>query len=465
MTPVFRYATSPLNGCQKFWQVNSQEVLLVSCDWARKLIVLADGLTREEREDLERHLSQCPSCAAKYREWQYISALLSRLPTLSSTREERAELLDKLSRVSPAPDLDCVTAQAMVWFWIDDDLSPQEKSSLMLHLATCDRCQSALWQAEQTVQLLRSLPRLKASAAEKEVLKAKLRQMSKRTIAPFLWRVALPIAAAAVLVLAIIAQWHTTTGDRHFSTTSTYQPTMTPSVKSTKIEPKRQSSIALKVVKGPSKPQQPTRQPKVAARLSSREPNQLQVSVKQRPKSVRAAEGGVKPKAQGLILPEPPEFVQNVASQLSTGEPIIVAEEPKFLMLAETVMPALPQPSANVPSPVVSSERMPTPQLAQESPVVSSPSSQPRQLIELPPVTVEGDISLQPPRVKLTVIPPSQRLYQKSGVALVAIPPEERPVRVTEEQALAPDLSIPLAAERYRSHTASIPILRYSISW
>jgi hypothetical protein len=80
-------------------------------------------------------------------------------------------------------------------------------------------------------------------------------------------------------------------------------------------------------------------------------------------------------------------------------------------------------------------------------------------------VTIEGDIPLQPPRVKLTVVPPSQRLYQKSGVALVTVPPEKRPVKAPEEQALTPDLSIPLAAERYRSHTASIPFFRFGISW
>jgi hypothetical protein len=45
------------------------------------------------------------------------------------------------------------------------------------------------------------------------------------------------------------------------------------------------------------------------------------------------------------------------------------------------------------------------------------------------------------------------------------VPPERRPVKVTEEQALAPDLCIPLAAERYRSHTASIPLSRFGISW
>jgi anti-sigma factor RsiW len=180
----------------------------VSCDWVRKLMVLADGLTKEDRVELEKHLSQCPHCAAEWRKWQRLSALLRHLPSISSTPEERTELLKQLAQVPSEPELDCATVRSMIWRWIDRDLTPQERAGFVVHLANCDRCQSALWQAEQTVLMLRSLPRLKATAAEKEALKARLKRMSKRpTIVPFVWRVAFPIAAAAVLVLTVFSYW------------------------------------------------------------------------------------------------------------------------------------------------------------------------------------------------------------------------------------------------------------------
>ncbi len=440
----------------------------MSCDWARKLMVLADGLTKEEREELEKHLSQCSHCAAERQKWQRLSTLLRQLPSLSSTPEERTELLQRLAQVPSIPEVDCAATRNMIWRWIDGDLTSQERASFIVHLANCDRCQSVLWQAEQTVLMLRSLPKLKATAAEKEALKARLRRMSRQpTIAPFVWRVAFPIAAAATLVLLVFANWQRPLRDQ--TTVAVRQPT-TPA---TKTEPSKREPVAPKIAERPLKPhQQPAyRQPRYAmAQKPQQKPEQVQKPVKQQPQMTRIAEAKVKPEARRIAVPEPSAAIKPESKpvpEVSTLEPL-VAEEPRLATPPAITAPLPSEPSERVPSPAIPTGQVPTTQLAQamqESPIAAPITSEPRRLVELPPVTIEGDIPLQPPRVKLTVVPPSQRLYQKSGVALVTVPPEKRPVRAPEEQALTPDLSIPLAAERYRSHTASIPFFRFGISW
>jgi len=431
-------------------------------------MVLADSLTKEEREELEKHLSQCSHCAAEWQKWQRLIALLRHLPSLSSTPEERTELLKRLAQVPSVPELDCAAIRNIVWRWIDDDLTSQERASFVVHLANCDRCQSVLWQAEQTVLMLHSLPRLKATATEKEALKARLRSMSRRpTIAPFVWRVAFPIAAAAALVLLVFANWQRPLRDQ--TTVSVRQPT-TPAAKT---EPSKREPVAPKIAERTLKPhRQPVhRQPRLAmARQPQQEHEQVQKPTKQQTQTTRIAEAKVKPQVKRIAVPEPSAAIKPESKpvpEVSTLE-TLVAEEPKLAVPPAVAAPPPSEPSERVPSPAIPTGQVPTTQLVQamqEPPIAAPITSQPRRLVELPPVTIEGDIPLQPPRVKLTVVPPSQRLYQKSGVALVTVPPEKRPVRAPEEQALTPDLSIPLAAERYRSHTASIPFFRFGISW
>ena len=440
----------------------------MSCDWARKLMVLTDGLTKEEREELEKHLSQCSHCAAEWRKWQRLSTLLRHLPSLLSTPEERSKLLKRLAQVPSVPELDCTAVRSMIWRWIDGDLTSQERASFVVHLASCDRCQSVLWQAEQTVLMLRSLPKLKATAAEKEALKARLRRMGKRpTIVPFVWRVAFPVAAAAALVLTVFAYWRLSS--RNPTTVAVRQLT-TPA---THIEPSKREPVAPQIAVSPLKPrQQPVhRQPRYAlAQPIQRKPEQSQKPTERQPQTTHIAEAKVKPEVKKLAVPEPSATVKpetKSAPEVGTLE-LLFAEEPKLATPPAVTAPLPPEPLEKALSPVVPSGQVPTTQLAQtaqEPPITAPITSEPRRLIELPPVTIEGDIPLQPPRVKLTVVPPSQRLYQKSGVALVTVPPEKRPVRAPEEQALTPDLSIPLAAERYRSHTASIPFFRFGIPW
>lgn len=436
----------------------------MSCGLARKLMVLADGLTKEERTELESHLNECNACAQEWQKWQRFHALLKQLPSLSSTPEERYMLIVRLSQVPPFTDLDCATARSLIWRWVDSDLSDQELSSFVAHLANCDSCQSLLWQSEQTVRLLRSLPRLKATAREKEALKAKLRQMQKRPVAmPFVWRIALPVTAAAVLALAIVLRWQPSTSDQSISVNPATQraPKL---AEAEPIKPEPPQVTQRQTEPQPKTPQQPSG-------LSVQPQKPKKIVEKRPPEPIRVARiaGTMETKTmktEQLLLPSPSEPVQTTPAP--TPEPIVhgdvVAEAPKPVVIPTITLPV---PSQVPTSPVTSQleDREVTPLRGQETPIVASLAPEPRQLVALPPVTVEGDLSLQPPRVKLTVVPPSQRLYQKSGVALVSVPPEKRPINVSEEKALSTELSIPLAAERYRSHTASIPLFRFGISW
>jgi len=449
---------------------NVLEVLSVSCDWARKLMVLADSLSKEERVELEEHLSQCPSCALEWRKWQKLFSLLSHLPSISSTPEERAQLMQSLHRSPKVADLDCTTARSFIWRWVDNDLTPQEQSSLIVHLANCDKCQATLWQAEQTVQLLRSLPQLKATAAEKEALKARLKQLGRRpTLVPFVWRVAFPVAAAAVLTLAILAKWQPSTHDRTSAVRTVRKEVATPSIAQT--QPTTPKMPAPKVVQRTEQPKPEIRRPQVLAQSRQpAKPKQIQTLVK---RQVQIGEIQKQSQVKQVAIPEPSETLMavqtaEIAPKAVTPKPV-VAEAPKVVSPTTVTAPVPTQPLSSVTTTVAvapSSQVSPT-QPVQESPAMASPKSEPRQLVVLSPITStsEDDLNLQPPRVQITVVPPSQRLYQKSGVALVTVPPEKRPVKVGEEKALTPDLSIPLAAERYRSHTATIPFFRFGISW
>ncbi|MCS7185766.1 MAG: zf-HC2 domain-containing protein [Armatimonadota bacterium] len=437
----------------------------MSCDWARRLMVLADSLTKEEKVELEEHLSQCPSCASEWQKWQKLFSLLSNLPSISSTHEERTQLMNSLKHVPKVPDLDCQTARSFIWRWIDNDLSAQEQASLIVHLANCDKCQAALWQAEQTVHMLRSLPKLKATAAEKEALKARLRQMSKRpTLVPFVWRVALPVAAAAALALAVIAKWQPST---HEQALTVRRETAAPSIART--QPTAPKLTEPRVAERIERPKPVVRRPQVLAQTQPlAKPERIQTVTKRQTQLVKFQE---QLQTKQMTIPktsEPLTVVQTApeTEPKTTVSETVVVESPRITEPMSLTVPVPSTISAAAAVGVTPSPQL-TPQLVQESPVTTTPVSEPRQLVVLPPITStsENDLSLQPPRVHLTVVPPSQRLYQKSGVALVTVPPEKRPVKVSEEKALAPDLSIPLAAERYRSHTATIPFFRFGISW
>ena len=439
------------------------EVPPVSCDWARRLMVLADALSDSERVALEEHIASCPACARQWRHWQRLGELLASLPSLPVSSEETQRLRARLAQVTFVPQWDCSAARQAVWRWVDSDLSPQERSSFVVHLANCDKCQALLWQAEQTIALLRSLPRVTASEAEKAALKAKLQRLRKRpTLVSFLWRVAMPVAAAATVLLAVTQWWQSVRQPLPQPPTTVARrpaplPLEKPSVRPQQPEkPSVVSAPSPRIAQGSGKPSHPVLQPK--------SPRLTPPSLSSRP-------------ARLVRVPRPP-----LPSRPTLSQPMLPFPEPKLQpspsALVAPTTPSVEAPAVTAPQPVLlppaPSESLPTPSpstssLASipltEEPKTAALSPEPQELKPLAPITIEGDLSLQPPRVQLTVVPPSQRLYQRSGVALVTVPPEKRPIRPAEEQALSPDLSIPLAAERYRSHTAAIPFFRFGISW
>ncbi|MCS7263225.1 MAG: zf-HC2 domain-containing protein [Armatimonadetes bacterium] len=442
----------------------------MSCDWARKLMVLADGLSKEEQLELQKHLQECKSCNSEWLNWQRLFALIGQLPSISSTQEERAELMKALRHLPSVHELTCATAEKQIWRWLDDDLSKEEVASLIVHLANCDRCQSHLWRAERTVQILRSLPILKATQAEKEAIKAKLKRMSKRSnVMPFLWRVALPIAAASILVLLAISRLPTPQLGNQTTIVRSENPK--PIVKSqpniVKSHPIELALTAPKVAKETQANRRSNPLPQKPESKVAVLPKQFRQPLRphQPIRAVKAERNVVDKKvsatvqvSDGKVEPEPPK-----------PEPVI--NEPKTsvaeLSKSETQqLPVVPVPSelAAVPTklePNITASETQT----LKTPVIAKPETQLRQLIALPPITVDAELPIEPPKIKLTVVPPSQRLYQQSGVAFVTVPPEKRPIKPPEEKALTSDLSIPMAAERYRSHTATIPFFRFGLSW
>jgi len=428
----------------------------VSCDWARRLMVLADSLSKEEQVDLERHLQECGLCNSEWRKWQRLFALLKQLPTISSTVEEQTELMMVLQNVRAVPDLACATAEENIWRWIDGDLSEKEVASLIVHLANCDRCQSLLWHAEQTVQLLRSLPQLKATEAEKEALKARLRQMRKRpTVAPFVWRIVFPVAAAAaILAFFALSLLRTPSVVVH-----SVRHQVLPNLKHQYSPKPVKSKVAIESKPSPHFAPSPQKPEIKVTELPKR--GQLP-QLKVQPIYMVRAEKPIGKKV--LDVPETPEQreVQEQKPEQKVSEPVVAkAPEPETRQLP---IVSAPSESIAAQTKVEPDIARPEPQMSQ-APVMVQPHSEPRQLVALPPVTIDDELPITPPQLKLTVIPPSQRLYQQSGVAFVTVPPEKRPIKPSEEKALVPDLSIPLAAERYRSHTAAIPLLRFGFSW
>ncbi|MFN3421197.1 MAG: zf-HC2 domain-containing protein, partial [Armatimonadota bacterium] len=305
----------------------------MSCDWARKSMVLPDGLTKEEWVELEAHLNQCPSCAEEWRKWQKLFKLLNQLPSISSTPEERAQLMHSLNYVPQVPELSCSTAKSFIWRWLDNDLSEREKASLIVHLANCDKCQGVLWQAEQMSYMLRSLPRLKATTAEKEALKARLRRTSKRpTLIPFVWRVALPVAAAAVLMLAVLAKLQSPTRDRTALVQSGREGTAAPSI----AMPQPTRPELPKVVKQTERPEPKVRQPEVrrpqvlaqSQRLTA-EPKRIQTAAKQPVKKLQIVKSTEHRQEKKLAIPKPPETlapIQPAPAVKPEAQETVVAE-------------------------------------------------------------------------------------------------------------------------------------------
>ncbi len=448
------------------------------CGWARRQMVCADALSDEERWALEEHVRQCPECARHWQQWERLRELLAHLPSVAPPPDAKQKLLATLHRLpsTPLQDWDCATARRHLWRWLDGDLNPSEQISLLAHLAECDACQSELWVSERLLTLLRTFPRVPAPSEGKEAIKKRLAFQRRRPMV--FWRIAVPLAAAAALIVALIGY-----GRRNFPQggeplTVTRRPTPTPtpsapgisaltspSPKTVKAVPRMPKVVAKQ--KQPRKaaksaqPSQPLRSPR---RLAQQPASSLPVSFTLRPSPRKTDKRTRLLSSQSSLVLQPSSPAPLTSEERpSLADAERLAPEPKIASV-----PLMPEPK---PTPPPERVRPAEPPLAQPTetpipptPTLAPPASSEGKWVALPPITIEEEKPFVRPTLRLSTVPPSQRLYQRAGVAFLRVEPEKRPL-LPPEPMPSSEPSIPMAAERFRSRTAVIPLTRFGISW
>ncbi|MFA0758048.1 MAG: hypothetical protein PVTTEEND_000657 [Candidatus Fervidibacter sp.] len=453
------------------------------CGWARRQMVCADALSDEERWALEEHIRQCPDCARHWQGWERFQALLAQLPRVAPPPDAKQKLLTTL-RQSPTisvPDWDCATTRRNLWRWLDGELSPSEQVSLIAHLAECDACQSELWVSERLLSLLRALPKAPAPSEGKEALKKRLAHLQRRPTV-FHWslvirRTIVPFATAAAIVAALIGY-----GLRNFPQgseplTIARQPTLpTSPPRSPSLTPSPKSLPSVKPTQRTPKALAERPRPTTATKLAQRpQPSRPMRQVAQRPTMLTER----LPKRPMLLsrpsslvpssLPEPmqalkvrPPLAERPAAEQPAPEPQIAPTaptterpEPKLVMPSEAPQTVEAKAEAKA-TPLI-----PTPSTAS---LPSAPSEEGGKFVALPPITIETEKPFVRPPLRLSQLPPSQRLYRKAGVAFLKVEPEKRPL-ILPEPMPSSEPSIPMASERLRSRTAIIPLTRLGISW
>ena len=448
------------------------------CGWARRQMVCPDALSDEERWALEEHIRQCPECARHFKQWERLQGLLAHLPSVAPPPDAKQKLLATLRRLPPTPlqDWDCTTTRRNLWRWLDGDLTPSEQISLLAHLAECDACQSELWVSERLLTLLRTFPRIPAPSEGKEALKKRLAFQRRRPMV--FWRIAVPLAAAAALIVALIGY-----GRRNFSQggeplTVTQRPTPTPmpsaptisapispSPKTLKAAPRVPKVVAKqeqpREAAKSAQPSQPLRSPRRLAQQPASSPS---VSLALRPsprKTDKRTRRLSSPSSLVLQPSSPAPLTSEERPPLADAERL--ASEPKVasVPLMPEPKPALPPEGVRPAEPPLA---QPTETPAPPTPTLATPASSEGKGMALQPITIEEEKPFVRPPLRLSTVPPSQRLYQRAGVAFLRVAPEKRPLSPSEPT-LSSEPSIPMAAERFRSRTAVIPLTRLGISW
>jgi anti-sigma factor RsiW len=468
----------------------------VLCGWARRQMVCADALSDEERWALEEHIRQCPECARHWQGWERFWALLPQLPRVAPPPDAKQKLLTTLRQLPTVsvPDWDCATTRRNLWRWLDGDLSPSEQVSLIAHLAECDACQSELWVSERLLSLLRTLPKVPAPSEGKEALKKRLAHLQRRPTvfrrssphwsfphwslphwSLVIRRTIVPFAAAAAIVAALIGY-----GLRNFPQgseplTVARQPTPpTSPPRSPSLTPSPKSLPSVKPIQGMPKEVAERPRPTTATKLAQRpQPSRPMRPVVQRPTMLmeRLPERPtLPPRPSSLVpssLPEPmlkvrPPLAERPATEQPAPEPLIAPTaptterpEPKLAMPSEAPQTVEAKAEAKT-APLI-----PTPSIAS---LPSAPSEEGGKFVALPPITIETEKPFVRPPLRLSQLPPSQRLYRKAGVAFLKVEPEKRPL-IPPAPMPSSEPSIPMASERFRSRTAIIPITRLGISW
>ncbi|GBC98411.1 hypothetical protein HRbin17_00923 [bacterium HR17] len=454
----------------------------MACGWARRHMVCADWLTDEELRRLHGHLRQCPACAHRWQQWEKLRSALAHLPAVTPPPSAKAGLLADL-RALPrytVAEWDCATARRALWQWLDGDLSTVDRYSFIAHVAECDACQSVLWASGRTLALLAQLPPVHAPAEDREALKWRLRATVSRP-AWTLWRYLIP--AAAALALGLGGLWlratlqpgsprartivraptlHQTQPPPH-----TVKPTLPrgnttqPGTLRQRPHPVAPRPLRTMLATRPTPPQ-PAIAPRRLRRAAGKQPPWRIVVAAPKAEtqpsdriatSLPQPEGAFRPTEATHLEPSP----QTPQNQTPSATP------PPSSQVERPVLTVPPISSTDTMSQLVTA----VPQVAapQTSPHLATPAAPQRQLTVLPAVTIQRDIPLAPPRVRLSALPPSQRLYQRSGVAFLKVDDDKRPSVPPENPVLSSTMSIPMAAERYRSRTAVVPLTGLGVSW
>jgi anti-sigma factor RsiW len=77
------------------------------------------------------------------------------------------------------PEMPCQELVELVTDYLEDRLSPRDRTRFESHLAQCDACRAYLEQFRQTIRLLGRLPEESLSQASRETLLAAFRGWSR----------------------------------------------------------------------------------------------------------------------------------------------------------------------------------------------------------------------------------------------------------------------------------------------
>lgn len=367
-----------------------------------------------------------------------------------------------------------------IWQWLDRELDESGWSSLLAHLSLCDRCQR-LWQSSQNLYAaLASLPRLKASPAQKNLIKARFAQIRSRSVL-VRWVSSLTAVGAAVLLLAVLVSRLFVSPSQPETIVSFSRPERPPAMAAA---PPPQPRARQPVVVPSQAPLRSVASVPLVSRqpmaLSTAKPAVRRAHISKQPESSRQPVAGPVTGAKfgPVSVVEAPEATAGAqkAEEKEPKElgkpPVVEQEAPADPTLALPQEPPAPAPLVAQPSQDkenVEPGSGPTPPMvAQEAPQsepapLGAPEQKKKELVPLGIVTVTRDWSVNPPRITFTYAPSGHRLYERYGVALKVVPPQPAPPKVGEPLPVEPP--IPWSGERYRSKTASVRLMQIGVSW
>ncbi len=451
-----------------------------TCLEVRRWILKGETDAHRDASPFSEHLRNCRRCRTLLVQWEQIEGLLRTLPRLHAGAEEREKAKIRYRHAAPVLPIACSAADRMIWDWVDGLLDEEEWSSLSAHFSVCDQCLRKWHVSHNLDGALATLPRLEASAAKKQAIKARLTSAKKgQTAVTWTVRAAVGLGLAYLLFLVAVGWKPRISSDRtavltHPSvvlrspiaagpeqTASTPpSPVLSPQTEGTVVTV-RPSTVPSKVRTAAER--RPLRALPLSPRrpVSKEKPVLANVAKMQSPQVVTETmiaekrTGSVVSPVNGVGTKEPAE-----SEKEPMEEPLIVQETPKTQASGIQTGETEKQPGR----PITEQEK-PVLIAREEKTEVLAPEKEPVEggMKPMGIVTVERDWSVLPPRITFSLVPSSQRLYERYGVALKVVSTTRERPRVQEP--LSPEPPIAWSAERYRSRTATVPIMQLGVSW